>query len=450
MHLPRSLRGTSAYLTAAVAAASLLTVVSTAAAATPPSFTNYAAPAPLGQDAGEPSIGINWKSGNVLYQAGLETLKVDFSSGTPTWNDVASQITSTTSLDPILFTDHSTGRTFVSQLTGACSLMAFTDDDGANWTQNPVGCGAGAAADHQTVGGGPFHAGTLGALTAYPHAVYYCAQAVVSAQCALSQTGGLTFNPATPMYTAAQCGGLHGHLKVGPDGTAYVPNADCGGTAAAVTSTDNGLSWTVDTVPDSSTQDESDPSIGVGSGGTVYLGYQGADGHPHIAVKPAGAAAWSRSVDVGQALNIANIQFPTVVAGDDGRASFAFLGTTTPGDDQAATFPGVWHLYVATSYDGGATWTTVDATPTDPVQKGCIWLGGGSNQCRNLLDFIGSEIDAQGRVLVAYADGCTATCPSGGTNTYSAVATIARQSGGTGLLSAFDAPAAATKHKRKG
>jgi hypothetical protein len=48
-------------------------------------------------------------------------------------------------------------------------------------------------------------------------------------------------------------------------------------------------------------------------------------------------------------------------------------------------------------------------------------------------------------VHVAYADGCTATCPSGGTNTYSAVATIARQTAGTGLLGAYDtAPATAT------
>jgi hypothetical protein len=431
-------RPPSLALAAAIAILGLAGSAVPAGAATAPSFSNYAAPAPLGQDAGEPSIGINWKSGNVLYQAGLETLKVDFSSGTPTWKDVASQITSTTSLDPILFTDHTTGRTFVSQLLGGCSLMAFSDDDGTTWTQNPFGCGAGAAADHQTVGGGPFHSGAQGALTAYPHAVYYCAQAVASAQCALSQTGGLSFNAATPMYTATQCGGLHGHLKVGPDGTAYVPNADCGGKAAAVTSTNNGLTWTVDAVPDSSTQDESDPSIGVGASGSVYLGYQGKDGHPYATVKPAGAAGWAPSIDVGRALGINNVQFPTVVAGDDDRASLAFLGTTTAGDDQAATFPGVWHLYVATTYDRGATWTTVDATPSDPVQRGCIWLGGGSNQCRNLLDFIGSEIDRQGQVHVAYADGCTATCPSGGTNTYSAVATIARQTAGTGLLSAYD------------
>jgi hypothetical protein len=424
-------------LTTAMATALALGVAAPAGAATAPSFANYAAPAPLGRDAGEPSIGINWKTDGVLYQAGLQTLKVDFSTATPTWRDVSSPITSQTGLDPILFTDHDTGRTFVSQLAAACSLMAFSDDDGTTWTPNPLGCGLGAAFDHQTVGGGPFHAGTLGPLTGYGHAVYYCAQAVASAQCSLSQTGGLTFNPATPMYTAAQCGGLHGHLKTGPDGTAYVPNADCGGKAAAVTSTDNGVTWKVDAVPDSSTQDESDPSIGVGSGGTVYLGYQGGDGHAYAAVKPKGGG-WSASVDVGRQLGVQNVQFPAMVAGDDDRASLAFLGTTTGGDDQAATFAGVWHLYVATTYDRGATWTTVDATPADPVQRGCIWLGGGSNTCRNLLDFMGSEIDREGRVHVAYADGCTDTCVSGGANTHTAIASIARQTAGTGLLSAFD------------
>jgi hypothetical protein len=431
-------------LVATLAVVMSVAVTGPAGAAVAPSFSNYAAPTPLGADAGEPSIGIDWKTGKVLYQAGLQTLRVDFSSGSPTWSSVGAPITSATGLDPILFTDHSTGRTFVSQLLGACSLMAYSDDDGASWTQNPVGCGAGAAADHQTVGGGPFHSGVLGPLTGYGHSVYYCAQAVVSAQCALSQTGGLTFTPAVSIYNATQCNGLHGHLKVAPDGTAYVPNADCGGKAAAVTSADNGLTWKVDAVPDSSTQDESDPSVGVGAGGSVYLGYQGKDGHAYAAVKRPGASAWTTSVDVGAALGIQNVQFPAVVAGDDDRASLAFLGTTTPGDDQAATFAGAWHLYVATTYDGGASWSTVDATPSDPVQRGCIWLGGGSNTCRNLLDFMGSEIDQHGQVHVAYADGCTSTCVSGGANTHSALATIARQTAGTGLFAAYDpAPAPA-------
>jgi hypothetical protein len=125
-----------------------------------------------------------------------------------------------------------------------------------------------------------------------------------------------------------------------------------------------------------------------------------------------------------------------MVAGDDGRAALAFLGTTTAGDDQSSSFAGVWHLYVATTLDGGSTWTTVDATPSDPVQKGCIWLGGGSNTCRNLLDFMDATVDATGRILVGYADGCTGSCPSGGTNTHTAKATIARQTGGDDLIAA--------------
>src|ERR671933_2811607 len=155
----RTYGGLVAGLAIAVLAAVSLGGGAARAAGTPPTFTNFVAPAPLGRDAGEPSIGSNWKTGNVMYQAGLETLRVnnfDDVAKTATWTSVGSTITSTASLDPILFTDHSTGRTYVSQLSADCSLMAFTDDDGASWFQNPVGCGLAAGADHQTVGGGPY------------------------------------------------------------------------------------------------------------------------------------------------------------------------------------------------------------------------------------------------------------------------------------------------------
>ena len=56
---------------------------------------------------------------------------------------------------------------------------------------------------------------------------------------------------------------------------------------------------------------------------------------------------------------------------------------------------------------------------TDPVQVGSICLNsgdcrsneGGSN--RNLLDFNDLHIDLEGRVYIAFADGCTGTCASG-------------------------------------
>ena len=177
--------------------------------------------------------------------------------------------------------------------------------------------------------------------------------------------------------------------------------------------------------------------MGVGAAGTVYLGWQNGNGHPFAAVSHDRGQTWTSVQDVGTAFGLQNIQFPALVAGDDNRAAFAFLGTTSGGDDQKSTFTGVWHLYVATTFDGGATWTTIDATPSDPVQRGCIWMGGGSNQCRNLLDFMDATVDKTGHVLVGYADGCIGSCVSGGANSYSAVATIARQTGGTGLFAAF-------------
>jgi len=50
-----------------------------------------------------------------------------------------------------------------------------------------------------------------------------------------------------------------------------------------------------------------------------------------------------------------------------------------------------------------------------------------------------ATMDAQGRVLVGFADGCTGACATNPANTAKSVwATIARQSNGLGLFSAFD------------
>ncbi|MGI8681053.1 MAG: CARDB domain-containing protein [Mycobacteriales bacterium] len=147
--------------------------------------------------------------------------------------------------------------------------------------------------------------------------------------------------------------------------------------------------------------------------------------------------------------------FPAVIAGDDNRAAFAFLGTTTAGDYQDSddpddpndsSFKGVWYLYVATTTDGGKSWVTVNVTPNDPVQRGSICTSG--TTCaddRNLLDFMDLDLDAQGRGVVGYADGCTADCvttenPTADTKGYhDAYATIARQSAGPRLFAQFDA-----------
>ncbi|HEX8144317.1 MAG TPA: Calx-beta domain-containing protein [Pyrinomonadaceae bacterium] len=413
-----------------------------------------------GTDAGEPSIGVNWKTNRAMYQSGLTTFRVTFDDSCPsspsaTWEDKSAP-TAQTSLDPILFTDHgynplnpNVGRTITSQLSGTTSLSSVSDNDGDTWIPSQGG-GLTSGIDHQGIGAGPYH--TLpGGLPfpkppgAYPHAVYYCSQDLAAANCTRSDDGGVTYGPTVPIYTLAECGGLHGHPKVSPDGTVYVPNKGCGTEQAVVTSENNGVSWQVRHVSNSGNAG-SDPGVGIGrgdkvAGGRLYFGYALNDGTAMVAVsddhgKP---GTWKNHFDVGAAAGIEHSVFPVVVAGDDDRAAIAFIGTAGKGSLEDRAFPGVWYLYIAHTYDGGLTWTTVNATPNDPVQRGGIWLGGGSPPHRNLLDFIGIDVDKDGRVLVGYADGCTGPAcvqaPYEATgNSYSALAAIARQTGGRRLF----------------
>ena len=423
-----------------------------------------------GHDAGEPSIGVNWKTGNVFIEAGNHTLRVTFDDSvkpaTAIWADKRSPF-ARVSLDPILFTDDGRlggpNRTFSSQLNLVTSELSFTDDDGETWLPTQ-GSGQPAGVDHQTVGGGPYASPAPLTRTGYPHAIYYCSQDIVTAFCSRSDDGGLTFGPGIPIYTFASvdgvdapiapgtCGGLHGHVRVAPDGTVYVPNEDCFDEnnvdrPGVAVSTDNGLSWVVRTVPDAtSINPGSDPSIAAGANNTIYFGYVNGDGHAKISVSQDRGLHWTTSKDAGTPFGVQNAEFAEVIAGDDDRAAFAFLGTQTAGDTQASDFLGVWHLYVAFTYNGGGSWTTADATPSDPVQRGCIWNQGGSNPCRNLLDFNDITVDRTGRVLVGYADGCTGSCvtdptqnaSTGPASAQDALATIARQVGGRGLFKAFD------------
>lgn len=453
-----------------------------------PRYHNYSPPQAIGENAAEPSIGFNPTTKRAMYIAGLQTLQVTFpenidpegsvpEAGPAIWKDVSYISTKTRTLDPILFTDQKTGRTFVSQLNtvtqtspayvGANSLMAFTDDDGASWTPAQLNLPDGSN-DHQTVGSGPYPASVpLGNDVNKGSAVYYCGQmgnvlvATSVAMCSRSDNGGLTFGRAVPVYTGVvgvsgpSCSQLiHGHVKVAPDGTVYLPNAQCGGKQAVAVSTDAGMTWTVRPIPgslapgsvlDPSVGISNDPPVAGATSNTIYVGYTGKpsassiDNHAYVAVSKDRGLTWSTPVDLGASHGINNAVFAQAVAGDSNRAAIAFLGTTTSGDHQSANFKGTWYGYVAHTYDGGLTWTTANATPNGPVQReACIWNGGGSNPCRNLLDFNDVTMDDRGRVMFAYADGCVDGCETGGPNSYSAKASIARQSGGKGLLALYD------------
>ena len=148
-------------------------------------------------------------------------------------------------------------------------------------------------------------------------------------------------------------------------------------------------------------------------------------------------ATWVNIRDVGSSLGVQNCTFPEVAAGDPDRAAFAFFGTTTGGSDyDQPGFTGDWYLYIATTFDGGNTWTTVNATPGDPIQRHSGICGSGT--CRNLLDFFDITIDKEGRIVVGSEDGCIGGCVGGGDNSFTAAAVICRQSGGKRMLAAYD------------
>jgi hypothetical protein len=434
-----------------------------------PRFNNYPASGGLGIDAGEPTLGVNFKTNNVMYLSGKQTLRAVFDdSGSPakaTWSDKSYLLTSLSTNDPILFTDSKTGRTFVSQLiVGAKqSLSAYSDDDGDSWSPSQ-GSGINSGVDHQTIGGGSFGE-TASPIGDYPNAVYYAAQDDALAEFAMSLDGGRTYGPGVPMYTLLQCAGIHGHIKVASDGTIYVPNANCGENSeqGVAVSEDNGITWAVRTVPGSHASSW-DPSVGIGEDGTVYFGYGDADQTPRVAVSHDKGLNWVFDQPVNGDYAVKTLAFPAMVAGDSERAAFAYLATTDAGIAMGSgtTFRGVWHLYVATTYDSGKSWVTTDVTPNDPVQRGNICDAGlscplDSIDTRNLLDFMDVQIDNKGRILVGYADGCTSpdciagkdrtgpnSVPDGRVDSFdndgASKATIARQSGGKTLFKRYDPP----------
>jgi hypothetical protein len=366
--------------------------------------------------------------------------------------------------DPIGFTDRQTGRVFASELTllgSDTSKIAFSDDDGLNWTIDQQAQGLASAVDHQTMGGGPYNPNSLpppppGLI--YPNAVYYCSQDIATAFCSRSDNGGLTFGSQTPLYDLTTCAGLHGHVKVAPDGTAYVPNRACGTNTAVVVSTDNGLTWTVrpvtnGSVPVSGSSD--DPSVAIDAAGKVYCLFALNGTTAAVAMSTDKGQTWKNIYDVGAKFGIKNVAFPAAVAGDAGRAAVAFYGSvTSAGDSSADQFPGVWHLYVSHTFDGGDHWTTTDVTPQFPMQRMGLLRGGGGPADRNLLDFFDVSMDRDGRVQVGYVNGCSggpcsqAPIAADGSNgivgnAYTVTATIARQSSGRRMLSAKD-PASPT------
>src|SRR5438552_13937181 len=376
------------------------------------------------------------------------------------WED-KTNVTTITGLDPILFTDQKTGRTFSSNSTaGANAVYGYSDNDGDLWVPLAASPASGGT-DHETIGTGPYPAAlsALGNAVNQGEAVYYCSQSwpLGPATCQRSDTLGASYGPGVLAYEGngiTQCHGLHGHVHVAPDGTVWLPVSHCGSQQGGALSTDGGTTWQEFIVTGSTAQIQgADPSVAIDSDSTVYYAYVNnepvAAGNPpegHARVKvghrnPDNSVTWTNDFDLGATHGIKNAAEIEAVGGSSGRAAVGFLGTDIAGDYQAISFPGKWYAFIATTYDGGVTWTTVNATPNDPVQiMTGIWQQGGSHQDRNLLDFNEITMDDKGHLLYGYSDGCvTEGCIAGtAANDFVAFMRVAHQSGGKSLFASFD------------
>src|SRR5437899_9707976 len=438
-----------------------------------PRYQNFYAPAGTSAESsdGEFNIGFNPHSGRIMTMnigpIWRLTPPERLNPAQPEccealWED-KTNLSTITGLDPILWTDQKTGRTFASNSTvGANAVYGYTDNDGDSWV--PFGIAApNGGADHETVGSGPYPdlLSALATAVKQGEGGYYCSQDIVGpAACYRSDTLGASYGPSVLAYNGqgsgvpgGTCGGLHGHIHVAPDGTAWLPVNQCSGLQGGVFSTDGGTTWNTFTIPNAISQTQgADPSIAIDSDSTIYYSYVNnepvaagnpPEGHARVVVghRVGNTVNWTNYFDLGATHGIKNGAEIEAVGGSSGRAAVGFLGTNVAGDYQASSFPGKWYAFIATTYDGGATWTTVNATPNDPVQSMTgVWQQGGSHQDRNLLDFNEITVDSKGRVLYGYSDGCvTAGCIAGtAANDFVANMRVARQTGGKTLLASYD------------
>jgi hypothetical protein len=363
----------------------------------------------------------------------------------------------TRSSDPQLWVDPETGRVFADFMTGLyCSKMFFSDDEGATWTSSPVDCGV-PVNDHQKVA--TAHWGPdvpqPAANPVYPNVVYYCYNKLAASDCAVSLDGGLTFaydRPATvvdgqtgeaqPLAAMGPCGGINGHPAGAPDGTIYLPiNEGCPG-PVVMASTDNGATWTLRQGPTLHGAEEIDPDITVTPDGTAYMLYRGSDHLPYLVRSHDRFATWQGPWLVAPP-DVRSSVFTGITSGSDGRIAMAFLGTRdTTEEPSKAPNATRWNLYNVVSLDAASdspTFTALQVTPdADPVQIGCVWLGGGSNPCRNMLDFIDLHRGPDGRAYTVFTDGCTVDCAYNATATNlqsrSRIITVSVLDGGPSLL----------------
>ena len=342
------------------------------------------------------------------------------------------------SLDPYVYADPVTGRLFSIDLNLAVGgFLSWSDDDGETWTSNPGCCGL-PVDDHQTLFAGP--ATVLPATPLYPGRVlYFCINQVADAHCTHSLDGGYSWSASTPVYQGYEtggegrpsglCGGLHGHGHASEaTGTVFLPKGHCG-QAWIGRSTDNGVTWDTLLVDNTVGFDGHEAIVSTDRAGNVYYFFLDEHTLPRLSVSTDDGESWSSPINV-TAPGVTTAKFPSIVAGEEGRISFFYVGSTNPlgpavhdRDDSgeyvnaSAVENATWNAYVGFSLnalDAQPVFATVTPHPlSDPLARGdcsgrCYRDSGG------MYDFFDIDVNPlTGQVWAAIVDMCNEHTPYG-------------------------------------
>lgn len=465
---------------------------------------------------GEPTVGVT-RTGAIFYASiafdvavpGYGTLPSTVyyrsTDNGATWEDKSPQMagvkTHPTSFDPYVYVDPTTGRVFAMDMGPhiACNKVSWSDDDGESWITREGACIPGGN-DHPSIWAGPATAITNTAV--YPNNVYLCTNAVSNIHCYLSPDGGITWievntpglgydpdqanivtNPTNPEATVngaldGLCGALHGHGHTSwADGTTYLGRSNCG-VPTVHTSQDGGLTWETTVISTDPKHDQGglgwahDISIATDSAGNAYAFWLGDfERSAYLAVSKDSGQTWGTPINV-TAPGLTAVKLASIVAGDEGRIAFLYVGTETPlgwdvHERECTTEPApipivtsgettcewvhpdeldntTWNGYIGMSLNADTddpVFATTLAHPADqPLKRGpcngrCTGAGYG------MYDFLDIDINpVTGEVYAALVDVCVEACDEPDATYFeteedeTSVGTISRVTSGVRLL----------------
>ncbi|MDP7002158.1 MAG: sialidase family protein [Candidatus Thalassarchaeaceae archaeon] len=395
----------------------------------------------VGEEGAEPSIGIT-SSGCIFFTA-FEKVMRSCDHG-QSWEHMNSIFQHPSTSDPWLWVDPVTDRVFDVQMVGLLTTwIAWSDDDGVNWLGNPHDSGPIPLNDHIKLGSGPWTDEGYGipgqSDPIYEQAVYFCYNKGLGIFCYTSFDGGASFEVGGLVFgLATENGGLHGAITSAPDGTVYVtPRVE---TPTIVVSKDNGLTWVERTMGEDvgTPYPRKNSEVATDTESNPYHVWVGGDHGIYLSRSFDSGLSWEQTSIRLSPIEVISSTFPHIDAGDPGRIAITYLGSENSTALNQPDIDGVpwngnphyapsnvsYYLYITYSLnalDSNPVFHTVRVSP-DPVQVGSICLNsgdcrdiGGSN--RNLLDFNDLHIDREGRVYVAFADGCIDSCASSNNST---------------------------------